>query len=201
MEFNFSHDLTRLTNNLNQLQKQQLPFITSVAINNLVKGLREREIAILPAEIENPTPFTMRAFKYINSTKHNLKGVVYIDTIQDKYLTYQIEGGTRKPNKKAIVMPTDNIKKNQYGNLPRGAVNKMLSNRKKYFSGKPNGKPAGIYEIIKTKKKTTLKRVVTWGRQAKYTKQFHFYEIGQRYLRENYVKEMEAAINRVLRNL
>lgn len=201
MNFDFSSDLDKLTRNLTNLQKQQIPFATTVAINKLIIGMKDYEQAVLPAEVDKPAPFTMRAFRYNKANKNTLKGEMFIAELQDNYLRFLIDGGTRKPKRKAIAVPDDKVKKNQYGNLPRNTINKMLSNKKKYFSGSPNGRPAGIYEKIKIGNNISIKKVIVWGRKAEYKKQFHFYEHGERYLKEHGLKEFKKALDKVLSDM
>lgn len=195
MRINIQSDLTRLSRNLTDLEKRQIPFAASYAINRVVKDLREWMIAQTPAYLDRPTPFTLRGFRYKKSDKHTLTGSVYIEDTRSKYLDLQIEGGLRIPFKKAIKVPASTARLNRYGNLPRGRISSMLNNKHRYFSGTPKGgnRPAGIWE--RKNRNTKIVPIVYWSSKAVYGKRFPFYKIGGDYVQDHWRREMRNAIN------
>jgi hypothetical protein len=151
MQINLEADFKRLTTNLNRIQRTQIPFAISKTLNQIAyKVARET----MPKKADETfaggaTPFTKRGFKYIKSSKNKLWADVFIDKAQAKYMKFQIAGGTRFPEKRAILVATKKSRLNKYGNIPRGTLQQMIDDRSKFFAGKPKGKPnapEGIWE-------------------------------------------------------
>jgi hypothetical protein len=66
--------------------------------------------------------------------------------VQAEYLTFQIEGGTRRPHLKAILVPTRESPKNKYGNVPRATRKRIIAGKGKFFSaGEREEKTPGVY--------------------------------------------------------
>jgi hypothetical protein len=70
--------------------KNQLPFATSVALNNVAFNVRQDLGKQTTKSFVNPTSFTQKAFRYNKATKANLEAQVYglssgwlCDLIQD----------------------------------------------------------------------------------------------------------------------
>lgn len=201
MQFNFSHDLEALKRRIGDTAARQIPYAASTAINRIAAGLRGEEMALMPAELDRPTPFTMRGVKYTRSSKRDLTASVYLDEIQSAYLGWQIEGGKRTPKKKALVVPASAMKLNSYGNMAKGKVQKMLADKKHYFSGKPRGgdRPAGIWK--REGKGGKIVPQVLYEPSATYKpKVFDFYGHGKRFVDRRWAQEMNRAIEEALRS-
>ena len=127
------------------MQRTQLPFVISKTIN---------EVAFASIDRNNPegvkqkakdtfeggaTPFTVGGFRFRKSTKKNLTAYVFVESAREKYMKFQIKGGTRQPHNKTILVPTKNIKLNKFGNLTRATRNKLFDDKKKFFEGIPKG--------------------------------------------------------------
>lgn len=151
MQINLEADFKRLTNNLNSMQRRQIPFAMSKTLNQLAFQVAKQT---MPKKVDQTfdggaTPFTKRGFKYAKSTKNRLYADVFIDEAQAKYMKFMIAGGTRLPEKRAILVATKKSRLNKYGNIPRGTLQQMIDDRSKFFKGKPRGKPnapEGIWE-------------------------------------------------------
>ncbi len=70
-------------------------------------------------------PFYEKRGAIQKATKQHWKARVFIEDIQAEYLKWVVEGGTRKPKNKAHVLPVK-IRRNKYGNIPRGQIQKLL---------------------------------------------------------------------------
>lgn len=151
---------------LKKVQKQ-IPFAISQAINDTAidatKALKVQAVK----KLDRPTPFTLRGFRYKRSTKRHLVGVVYIADIQDRYLRYQVEGGTRA--RKNIGVPV-RARLNKYGNIP--GRRKGLIKKKTQFMATIKG-INGVWE--RTKK--GVKLMVAFEDRVTYRKRFPFYKI------------------------
>lgn len=165
------------------LEKKQVPFAVSKTLNELARGLATKE---LRGEANKTfeggaTAYSKGAFRYAKSTKRKLSATVYVDLKTREYMKYQIDGGKRTPQKKKIFVPSNNIKKNKYGNLTRGKRNKIFTDKTKYFQGSPNGKSGtaneGVWERYGPKRGKKIRMVGRFVKSAKYKKKLPFKKI------------------------
>jgi hypothetical protein len=150
MQIRVDFDVDRLTKSLTNAQRQQVPFATSVALNEVGKDVSRAVTVQMDRYLEKPTPFTRRAYElgknFKRATKRNLVAILDPKEIQGEYLKFQIEGGRRLPDQKVILVPTKLAPKNQYGNLSRANRKRAVQGGGKYFSaGDREGKTPGIY--------------------------------------------------------
>ncbi|MES2712037.1 MAG: hypothetical protein V4653_10675, partial [Pseudomonadota bacterium] len=143
MQINVRTDFLRFRDQLNNLQRQQLPFAAANALTLVAREVAAAQTAALDTEIDNPTPFTKRAFGVIPARKNTLTATVFARDIQAKYLERLELGGLRTPAKVALVLPK-RITLNRFGNMPKGAVKAALA-RPRTFSGVVKG-VAGIWQ-------------------------------------------------------
>jgi hypothetical protein len=178
---------------MNGITRKQMPFAASVALNRTAWDIKKKGLdPAMDEEIDTPTPFTKKAVRVKNSTKHRLVAFVYLSPLQAKYLGFIIRGGTRRPNKHAILFPVKQ-KTNKYGNMPRRAVANLLKNPK-VFSGIPHGRTTpGLYKRLGPKGRKQLHLMVSYQKRATYNKQFHFYEIAERTASKAFKKNMLEA--------
>lgn len=128
-----------ITSNIDQVRRQmgslarQVDFAASKALNATARQVQRAIPAGLQRQLDRPTPFTTgnpdgsRASTYLQPAKKNKLevGVMFKDT-QAAYLRFQVEGGIRAPKGKALRLPSA-IGLDAYGNLPRGAIAKLLA--------------------------------------------------------------------------
>ena len=115
---------------LTNFEKTQMPFAAAKALTDTAKDVQQELSEQLPRWIDRPTPFTQRAFGVVRATKNRLQSEVFVKAIQEQYLKYAIEGGTRTPKG----TPGGSMKLNKYGNVPSLRGNKKL----KALLSKPN---------------------------------------------------------------
>jgi hypothetical protein len=199
VNLNISADVRKIERTLSDLQKKQIPYAASVAINNTAKAVQQAEIKAMDEQLDRPTPFTKRGIGITRSSKTKLIAEVFIKDIQASYLRYQIKGGERLPKKKAIALPAG-IKTNQYGNIPRGRIKKLLANKKKYFSGIPNGrtKGAGIWERVGVRKQ--IRMVVAYEPKVRYRPRYDFRGVAMAKALKEFPLQMRIAITKAIRS-
>jgi hypothetical protein len=136
---------TNIAETIRQLRARQaqIPRATTVALNRTARDVKAEVDRQLPRIFDRPTPFTMRAIATRPATVASLTATVYIQPIQAKYLALQQVGGVRFPKGKAFGLPTD-FPVNEYGNVPRGTIKKLLQ-RRDVFTGTVHGIP-GIWQ-------------------------------------------------------
>lgn len=171
LKLNVKVDVDKAVKKIANARDDQVPFATAKALTLTAKDCAGDLVAALPDIFDRPTPYTLRAFGTEMARKSNLaRGArVFIKPDQLKYLGIQVEGGTRTPAKKALLIPAD-IGTNQYGNIPRGKIQQMLA-RADVFSGTVRG-VAGIWQRMK---RGGVKLLVAYEHQARYKKRFDFY--------------------------
>lgn len=74
--------------------KNQLPFATSVALNNVAFNVRKELGQQTTKSFVNPTSFTQKGFRHTKSTKANLEAQVFADPTR-RFFPTQIKGGSR----------------------------------------------------------------------------------------------------------
>lgn len=154
MRFTVQSDLERLTKRLTNIQREQVPFATSMALNTVAGDVANAITVQMSRHLDNPTPFTEKAyqgrrntFKGQRATKRKLFVDIIPGKIQESYLKFQIEGGTRRPAQTAIFVPTRVSPKNKHGNVTRGQRKNMIAGKGKFFSAGPREeKTAGVYK-------------------------------------------------------
>lgn len=172
-------DAEKVIGKLGSIAGKQSPFAISRTLNQLAYNIARKE---MPKQAQKTfeggaTAFTRRGFKYAKSTKRKLSAFVFVDKKQSEYLKYQIEGGTRRPEKKALLSTTASSKLNKYGNFTRNTVSKMITNKERYFSGTPKGMaPAASNEGIweRTNKNSRIRQVARYKERQAYKPVFKF---------------------------
>lgn len=192
MEANLKRDIDKVTKQLKSIARDQIPFATSLALNQVAADGQRRAQRQMRLDLDRPTRFTIQGVATKRSNKRNLYAEVFIKEIQADYLKYQIYGGVRQPKKRAIVVPVQ-VKLNRYGNIPRRKIQALLQ-RDDVFVLR-NSSKAGIYQRMKSGK---LKQLIAFEQTASYDRQFDFHGIVIREVRARIQPAMRAAINRAL---
>lgn len=125
MKISVKHDIKQMTKRINGFA-DQIPFATSRALNNTAFEARGGTIERLKTDIDRPTPYTLKGVKYGKSNKRNLTASVFILPERWRYLFYQVHGGTRTPQNRAIAVPAA-VRLNEYGNMPKGSIARLLA--------------------------------------------------------------------------
>jgi hypothetical protein len=173
MQLNITTNLADVRRQFAGLEKQ-VNFAASKALNETAREVRKAIPAGLRRSLDRPTPFTAgEGATFVKPAKRDsLVAEVLFKDRQASYLRYQVEGGVRSPTRRALRLPSA-VKLNEYGNLPRGIIQQLISvarkesrlgkrrsrriqvsNKLDLFYGDPRdvgGRnfPPGIYKIVK----------------------------------------------------
>lgn len=174
----------------------QVQYATARALTKTAKDAQAEVTRQIPQRFDRPTPFTQRAIGITPATKATLSASVFVKDKQAEYLALEETGGTRHPKKRALVLPRD-ARLNQYGNLPRGSIQRLLA-RPDVFSGKV-GTVAGIWQrITRGKNKGQTKLLVAYQTEATYKPRFHFRDTvlatARRVVHANFVEALREAL-------
>ena len=153
MNLSIKADFTQLTRKLNRVQREQVPFAISLTLNALAQDAANAITVQMDRYLDRPTPFTKKAyvggrgFKGKRASKRNLEAILIPGEVQAEYLKFQIAGGTRLPDKTAILVPTRAAGLNKYGNISRANQKKIAKGEGKFFkAGIREGKTPGVYK-------------------------------------------------------
>jgi len=161
-------DTKAATRWLSDIQKKQIPFATSVAINKTMIEVQEgltREMAVF----DRPQTYTKKGVFYKKSDKRNLTSVVGLKARQgvagipgskgaplNEYLEAQVEAGPRVDKRSEILLkragilpsgyqtrPGSGARLDAYGNMSRGQIVQILSWFKTFGGIKESGRYKG----------------------------------------------------------
>ena len=188
----------RITSNVQTFLRQhqrvekQMRFAQAVALTKTGKIAGEDFTKSLDRVLDRPTPFTKRGVGLIKATKERQVATVFVKDVQAGYLELQETGGTRRPKKRALVLPARG-RINQYGNIPRGAVKAALA-RADTFSGTVRG-VAGIWQSGKK----GVKLLYAYQPSANYRPRLRFRQTVEASVRHNYHRQYRRAHDYALR--
>ena len=219
MQISVKADIKELTRKLNRIQKKQIPFATANALNETAFDARKDVMKAMPKYLDRPKPMTVKTVQVEKA--HKKKGLVgkvgfpgkgfgrtkWAETPAE-IMARQIAGGIRRPRKKALAVPTKNMKTNKYGNLPRNKINTLLGNKDAYFSGVPRGmqgdQNAGIWQRMppnsRRKKRGSgkIRMVVAWEPKASYTKRFPLKRLVEASVKKTFRRNFDSHLKKAL---
>ncbi|UWQ77618.1 hypothetical protein K3725_09810 [Leisingera sp. S132] len=174
---------------LSDLARKQLPYATSLALNETAQEVREAEEREIENVFDRPTRFTKRGLFLRRATKIRLTATVGVKRVQSEYLKMQVTGGVRRPRGQALVVPVG-ARLNKHGNLPKGGLSR-LKKRKGVFTASRSGLkgkhlPAGIYQRSGRKGSSKLKMLVAFEPRASYRKRYGYGPLALRVARNRF---------------
>jgi hypothetical protein len=182
MKINVRSNTDKIIKEMGSKAKKQAPYATSKAINVVAKSCQKEIQKQINSQIDNPTAFTKKGtfVKYSNKNDKPIVAIVGINDIQARYLLYVEDGGVSIAIGKAKPVPVDSFK-NKAGNIPRGKIKRILSDKKRYFSGTPNGggRPSGLYQrpgTTSNARSPKLRMLASWQKQTRHTPRTRFGE-------------------------
>ena len=222
LSLTIDQDLSKATAWTKAVQKQ-LPFATSVAINNAAFDARKAINAGTKGAFHVPVKFTQTAFLVQKSKKRSLAAFVYAQDKEGKdrarYLRFGIAGGTRPqkgldrnfanavPNDGTIpvgayFMPTSLVKTNASGNVTQATLRRISKGisgdaRGGFFVGTPRGgnRPPGIYR--RSRQQLQPYFIATTDRPD-YTGRFNIESIGAKVIQRRFGFHFNAALSKAV---
>jgi len=202
---------------------KQLPFATSVAINNAAFDARKAINSGTKGAFHVPVKFTQSAFLVQKSKKRDLTAFVYAQDKAGKdrarYLRFGIQGGTRPqkgmdvffergvPNDGTIpdgayFMPTSLVKTNASGNITQATLRRISKGisgdpRGGFFVGTPRGgsRPPGIY---RRSREQLFPYFIATTDKPDYTGRFNIETIGGKVIQRNFGKHFDSALSKAV---
>jgi hypothetical protein len=213
MSKSIEFDLSPLIKRLDVMQKVQVPYAASLALNATANVVRQELNAATGSYFDQPNNYTRTAFRYLRSDKRNLTAEVFAETGRARYLDVQVGGGLRAGKKyegllRALgagkiratsqLLPARSIR-NAAGN-PRRRVFADLQqgDARKYFIGVPRSarrRSAGIY----LRRPGSLRALfLQLDQRPRYQPRFPVPQLGEQVAQRVFPGEFEKAMKRAL---
>lgn len=234
-------NIEELSKALRTVGEKQLPFAFALMATRLAVLVKKGELSVLKARIDRPTTTTLNSL-YVKPAKPGkpeartfFKDAWTSGVPADTYLQQAVKGG-RRPHKrfekaliaKGIMKPGQyalpaSSALNQFGNVPRGTIMKILSglgaaetvsgvqanatgskrskrkgNAQKYFAGEVDG-TQGVWERKKTAWGDAVRPVFIFSDgEPGYRVILPFYKIADNIVKANRVREFQSAMDTAL---
>lgn len=141
-DISFQSNIEQWTASLEDDVARQVPFATSLALNQTAVEVKEQHMALLPVIFDRPTRYTLNSLQAKMSSKSNLVASVYFrgSNPGKHYLMPNVVGGGR-PHKRfeylliqrglmaanEYAVPASGMSLDAYGNIRNGVVMMILS--------------------------------------------------------------------------
>ena len=185
-------DVKKLSREIDQRFKRQIPFVTSRALNAVAfEGMMATRKA-LPTFLDRPKKYTTQSVQFEKSHKNRalVSKVGFVSKNPKfgrksrasipaaEYMQRLIKGGTRKPYFDKIAIPTRDSDLDRYGNLKRGLGKRLLADTKRFFIGTPKHRPSWGFALWeRVNGNTNIVRRIKYVDRTEYSPQFPFRQI------------------------
>ncbi|WP_085710866.1 MULTISPECIES: hypothetical protein [unclassified Pseudomonas] len=220
---------------LNDIERRQVPFAQMLTATRLAQRIKKGMIPVMKARLDRPTPTTLNSLFVKAATRNKPAQVYFKDSWAsgvpaDAYLQQAVSGGLRphKRFEKALIargimqtseyaVPTAPFM-NQYGNVSRGTMTKILSglgvaetrsgyqanatgskrskakgNAHRFFSGEVDGTRA-VWERKSMGMGDAVRPVFVFSASApRYRTIFPFFKIGENIVKAHHATEFAQA--------
>jgi len=201
MDIKIESNINRVIKKLNVIERQQIPFAVSVAINETLGTGRTRGKALdgvlgreMKKRLDRPMTRTTKAFYRKAANKKKLDGTLgFFDWASD-FMKFLVFGGTRATGKNIPIPFKENARLNQYGNIT-GKKSGLIKKKSQFFGNL--GGVDGVYERQKKEQKPRL--IIGFKKSVNYKPIFPFYEIAGRYIGFTFPKKFNEALKKALR--
>ena len=201
---NIKSNIDEVIKQISIAKKEQIPYAISLAVNETAQDIATEVTEQMPRFIDRPTPFTLKAYlsasgkwKGKRANKRDLTAIIQAGEIQAEYLAFQVYGGTRKPKKTAILVPTLKAPKNQYGNLSRANLKKYAEPSGKLFhAGKKENKEPGVYR----NNRRTIEMLAAYELETQYEARFPIHKIAEAKARQVIERNVYRSIQKALQS-
>jgi len=201
-------NVKEVTKGLTKLQRQQIPFATSVALNKtgqlVLAGLQRTAQKTFDG---GATPSTLRALKppkglkgrrhnIIFSTKRDLRTTIFLPDWAANYLKYQIDGGIRPTDGSGTGVPTRNRRLNKYGNIP-GRRSGLVKGNKQFISTIKG--IDGVWERYGPKGRN-VRLLIAFEKNPKYRKKFTYFETATKMAKIHFSRKLKISLDKAIRS-
>jgi|LGVE01.1.fsa_nt_gb hypothetical protein len=190
--FTIDFDATALVNQLNSLQVREWPFARALAATKLAYDARDDLRNELPTEFRLTSKWLQRGITVDKATKTRPVAMVFS---RDDYMADHVTGAVRKPRKKAIAVPTKQVRRTGKGKI--GKANRpaaLLKKRNVFIGDNSAGQPSIMQRVGKRVR-------VLYGLRPNVSikKNWDFQGTATKAVRINQVKRLNEALAQAVR--
>jgi len=190
MDLSVKSNIKEFSKNLTNVQKNQLPFATSRALNDTAIDVQNAEVKGIQVRFNNRKKWWMKrqptGVKVSFSDKRKLWVDIYTNA---KFAKIQEEGGIKTPKGRAIAIPAEGLPKRL---RKAGGARKLLQSNKKAFST-----PKGIFKR-RGKKRYPIIQQFSYATSVTVKPRFKFHKTAEvatnRKFKRNFQKRLAEAI-------
>tara|TARA_R110002110_G_scaffold294324_7_gene508325 strand:+ start:3570 stop:4181 length:612 start_codon:yes stop_codon:yes gene_type:complete len=194
MNVSVRSNIDEITGWMNRVSRQQLPFATSVALNDTAFDVRRQIVdRTMPRafKLKNKR-FPSAAMRVRKSTKRKLRAGVY-DRLGREYLVTQATGGIKRPRGRHIAVP-QGVRRTSTGKISKANRPRQLLNKPNAFKITSGGKSA-IY-TRRRGKGGGLEFQYALVNSARIPRRLRFYEDAQRTIKQRFPRRFKVAFAR-----
>lgn len=107
---------------LDRLERQQIPFASALAVNNLAALIQKAATKEIKETFPTATPFTLNSVRGSRARKSDPTATIFPGQIAEQYLAPYIIGGRHFLGSKRGILNPKNVNVNQYGNIAKGRL-------------------------------------------------------------------------------
>ena len=188
MQISVKSNISAVTEALDAFGKRQIPFATSLALNDAAFALRKEIV-----ERTYPDSFTVRnkrfagaMFRVGKASKRNLTATVS-DVLGRDYMAMQAEGGIKRPRGRNIAIPSRQIKRTATGKVPMAKQPRNVLGGKGYRTTLRSGQPV-IAENVGRGAAKRQRVLYLLEPTARIPKRFPFYERGRKVAQTSFAR-------------
>ena len=188
MQISVKSNISAVTKALDAFGKRQIPFATSLALNDAAFALRKEIV-----ERTYPDSFTVRnkrfagaMFRVGKASKRNLTATVS-DVLGRDYMAMQAEGGIKRPRGRNIAIPSRQIKRTATGKVPMAKQPRNVLGGKGYRTTLRSGQPV-IAENVGRGAAKRQRVLYLLEPTARIPKRFPFYERGRKVAQTSFAR-------------
>lgn len=191
MHIKVTSNVGPLAKALDAFGKKQIPFATSMALNDAAFAVRKEIV-----ERTFPASFTVRnrrfpsaMFRVGKASKRNLVATVS-DVLGRDYMVNQAEGGIKLPRGRNIAIPSRQIKRTTTGKVPKSRQPRNVLGAKGYKTKLSSGQPV-IAENVGRGAAKRQRVLYILEQRARIPKRFPFYERGRAVAQNSFARAFD----------
>lgn len=174
------------------------PKATAYALTGLAFDIRKETQNALPRWVRLTRPFLQQSVVYVPARASRLEAQVGFAP-RANFAKLLEEGGTRKPARRAIAVPTENVRRTGKGGISGSQRPAALMQRKGVFSGVPAGADAAKAGIWSSTKRLGLRMFYFFARVTRYKSgTIKFVKTAERVFEQRAAQKMKDAISHML---
>jgi hypothetical protein len=186
----------RLRRWFDDLAEKQVPFATSVALNNTAFDARKALIAQFPRIFTVRSKWINKGLRVEKSHKTNLEAAI---GHLDEYMARQAKGGTKTATKSFVGVPVRARKTPKHKTTRAKWPGRLLRKKKHFIKPLSAGGALGLFKIVGGKKNPRLELWYVLAERVKVPKRWPLQKTVEQVVREKFAANAAEAMRRALK--